>query len=98
MAIATSLLHEAQAIAHHQQQRVLALEQEILELEEELAAKKLALHLSRLAAQRLSQFVPQVGANFHCPRCFIENELRTFLDPSRGDFVSCQTCGSDFAV
>src|SRR5262245_31346980 len=81
MTIAASLMQYAQDIALQQEQRASAIQQEILKLEEQLLQKQAAMNSCRLAAQRLSNFVPQVGANYYCPRCFIEHELVTALDP-----------------
>ncbi len=72
MAIADALLHEAQQIARHQQDRALGIEHDIRDLELKLAKKQAALDSCRLPHQRLGNFVPQLGADFHCPRCFIE--------------------------
>ena len=51
-----------------------------------------------MASKRASTFVPILGADFCCPGCWIEKELRATLRPIPGDVMSCNVCNSDFAV
>ena len=98
MDIASSIRHAANEIAQAAQQRATSLKREIVELEEQLAEKNAALQSSHQAHDRLLNFHPQVGIDYQCPRCWIEDDLRATLrgvpaDANGTDRLACERCG-----
>ena len=61
------------------------IEEELLELEEQKATLIARRDAVRLGPQRLLNFEPALGADFQCPRCWIDNEIRSTLSPIPGD-------------
>jgi DNA-directed RNA polymerase subunit M/transcription elongation factor TFIIS len=60
------------------------------------------LHAADLARQRARDFVPALGPDFQCPRCWVEKEARSTLRPVRGtddeEILRCPNCGRDWKV
>src|SRR5581483_11602268 len=90
-------------IAQNAQSRLAALDQE----EAELDARKAEIGAERkeisVAAQRAVEFRPQVGADFQCPRCWVDYERRARLLPVGGgtkaqDYFRRRTCGFEYTV
>jgi hypothetical protein len=98
MSVGDRLLGIARELAQQSALRATNLEREVLDAETQLQNKQTALHTVRMASKRASTFVPMLGADFYCPGCWIEKELRATLRPIPGDVMSCNACDSDFAV
>jgi hypothetical protein len=96
--IQESLAAQAQQIAENYAGRETNLNREILDLETQLQQKQAALHITRMAIKRAANFVPMLGANFHCPACWIEKEELATLRPIPGDVMRCNSCAGDFGV
>jgi hypothetical protein len=61
-----------------------------------------AIHNVNLAQQRLVHFQPEIDGRLQCPRCWIENELRSSLTKIRGtdryELFGCDRCSLELAV
>jgi hypothetical protein len=60
------------------------------------------IHNVNLAQQRLVHFQPEIDGRLQCPRCWIENELRSSLTKIRGtdryELFGCDRCSLELAV
>ena len=103
MSIGDQLREYAAQIAEQNQERQAGLEREILDLETKAAQKKALVDALRFGPQRLLDFQFKLGADYQCPRCWINHEKRSALTPIGGgtnteDFFRCHTCGNTFSV
>jgi len=103
MDIAASIRYAANEIAQAAQHRATTLKREIVGLEEQLAEKNAALQSSHEAHDRLLNFHPQVGSDYQCPRCWIEEDLRAILravaaDANDTDRLACERCGHQLTL
>ena len=101
-AITDVLLHEASNEAARMQQRDASLKDELLKIEARKAAVQTEREKIRTAAQRALKFMPKIGAEHQCPRCWILNERRAPLRPVGSpsddfDIMRC-ACGADFDI
>ena len=98
-----ALKRKAREIATEAQRRVSYLEQEALELKGRLAQKEAERDAARSAPKRLSNYDVSLGADYQCPRCWIEHERRSPLRPVPSDvgdidIFRCRTCREEFEV
>lgn len=102
MSIDTILSKEAERIAKDLLRSASALQTELRGIEKRKIEIDAQLNATKLAAKRLLDFQPNIGNSFRCPRCWIEREASSVLDPVRdttsGDTLRCVTCGTDFVV
>jgi|tagenome__1003787_1003787.scaffolds.fasta_scaffold20852903_2 hypothetical protein len=98
MTIESELRKIARELAAQAQDRLARLDREVLDLESRLAKKQTERNAARLGPQRLADFQPQIGSNYQCPRCWIEDESPARLTPIPGDLMRCGRCDSDFPV
>ncbi len=102
MGIETILMGEAEFTADNMQRSTPALEAELREVEKRKIAIDAKLNAAKLAQKRLLDFRPRLGADFQCPRCWVQNETRSRLAPipsgSADDILRCRTCGEDFHI
>ena len=60
------------------------------------------IHAVRLARERFACFQPEIDGRLQCPRCWIENELRSSLTKIRGtdrcELFGCDRCSLELAV
>lgn len=76
-------------------------EAELVQIEKQRAAVMARLDLGRLAQKRLSEFRPEIGAQYQCPQCWIIDERRSALRPIPGtvreDMFRC-SFGHEYTV
>lgn len=72
----------------------MALEDQLREVAREIAEAQRG--LTRSAPERLLSYVPRIGPDFQCPRCWIEHERRSVLQavPTNidDDVFRCASC------
>ena len=102
MDIATALREEAKYAADRLQGQMPGLSAELAEIERRKAEIESKLRAAGVASERLRRFEPRVGADFQCPRCWIEKDARSKLSPvgsdTTNDIMRCRTCGADFEI
>ena len=103
MSIEQELRRFAREIAARAEQQVAHLENEVLELQQRLAEKKAECDAARGAPKRLSNYDVSLGADYQCPRCWIEHERRSPLRPVPSDvgdidIFRCRICREEFEV
>jgi predicted RNA-binding Zn-ribbon protein involved in translation (DUF1610 family) len=98
MSISDELLQLAKETALNAQLHLAALDKE----EAAIEARKVEIAAERekigVAAKRALDFRAQVGADFQCPRCWVDYERRARLIPAEedtkaGNSFRCRTCG-----
>ena len=93
---------EAIKIANEIDRNASALELDLREIETRKAEIKAKLHSAKLSLKRLSNFHPEDGGDFQCPRCWISNETRSSLTPILGtdseDIFKCKVCGYKISI
>lgn len=103
MSIAGEIKQMATRFAVSLHGRTTQLQAELAEVEARKAKIQAQLDVARLSENRLMRFEPQVGRDFQCPRCWIENEKRSVLSPMKGgtrleDFWQCSACGFEMST
>ena len=102
MSIAEQISEIAAALARDAEQRAKDLQRQLLALEARALAIKTELDAAHLAHDRLANFQIKLGADYQCPRCWIENETRAALIPlpgiAREDVFHCRDCQFEFSV
>lgn len=94
---------EAASIAAGYEQHIARLERELADIESRKHQIKQQLHLVSLIPKRLSRFQPKVGADYQCPRCWLEQERHAVLQPigwgtTHEDHFRCGSCGHRVTV
>jgi hypothetical protein len=79
------------------------LQQELLEIKARERKIEATLHAANLAHERSASFVPELGGNLQCPRCWVNQEVRAVLTPIGGgtgkeEFFRCDTCNLDVTL
>ena len=103
MSIADELKQVAAEIARSLGARKAGLQTELAELEARESEIEALLKAETVSPVRLSNFEPQVGGDFQCPRCWIEHEKRSvlateFRETRHEDLFRCQTCGYELEI
>jgi hypothetical protein len=92
---AAEIVGHRQADARVAQSVLRSYERHRVELEAEI-------HAVNLARERLARFQPEIGGSLQCPRCWIENEIRSPLTRIRGtdryELFGCPRCELELAV
>lgn len=96
MSLAVELRVLCQKLADDAQGRVARMKAELAELEERKVKIQSDLTLTGHAFQRALNFQPQIDGKLQCPRCWVDNELRTALTPipsdAGDDMFRCRAC------
>src|SRR5262249_21313423 len=91
--LAHQLAEEARVRAEHYKEQLRLLQARQAEIQTSLAA-------ANLSRRRLAKFQADVNGNFQCPRCWINQAMRSRLDPvpgsSGGLIFRCSEC--DFEI
>jgi hypothetical protein len=91
--LAYQLADEARVRADYYKEQLRLLQARQAEIQTSLAAAK-------LSRRRLAKFQAEVNGNFQCPRCWINQAMRSSLDPvpgmSGGVIFRCNEC--DFEI
>jgi len=103
MTIAAQIQQIALEFASNAQHRAFALQSKLAEIEARKVAIEAELHTANLARKRIANFKVQIGADYQCPRCWIEHETRSALIPISGgtrdeDFFRCSTCHYELTI
>jgi transposase-like protein len=100
MSLAGELKQIAQEVADHARARASSLQAQLTQIEAQKTAVSAKLASARLATERLYHFQPEIGGKLQCPRCWIDNELRTALSPipsiTEDDRFRCHICQSEY--
>jgi len=102
MSFSDQICEVAVRLAKYAQTHATALQKELV-LEARKRELEAQLHIAKFGFERLQDFVPMRGTDFQCPRCWIEQETISTLQPaSRGTGKShtfgCNTCMFEFAL
>ena len=102
MTLASQIRNVAAEIAANAQKRAFHLQHELEEIEARKIEVEAKHHSASLAHKRLADFLPEIGGNYQCPRCWIDHEVWSDLTPMAGtqteDFFRCQTCNFEFSL
>jgi hypothetical protein len=104
MTFLSQLQEMAAEFARNAQSQATHLHHELLEIERRKRQIEAKFHVANLAHDRLASFVPALEGNFLCPRCWINNEVRSSLRPIGGggtsteDLFRCNTCELEIAL
>ena len=95
--IALAALDLAQAL----QNKAPGLREQYLAAESHATRLKAECDRASMAPKRLASFKVKVGADYQCPRCFIESERHSALLPlgnGRSDVLRCKHCHYETSV
>jgi DNA-directed RNA polymerase subunit M/transcription elongation factor TFIIS len=97
------LKDQAAEIAQHYISYAVQLRQERERLQAQISDIEAKLAAAYHTNQRLASFQPRAGGNYSCPRCWMDNEVLSFLrlagaSTQHEDFWTCATCGSEFSI
>ena len=103
MSIERQIQDQAADIAAEHQQRVDKLERELRELEARKLQVEEALRTARIIPKRLARFQVKVGTDHQCPRCWLQQEARSTLEPIGGgtrheEYFRCRSCGFQLTI
>lgn len=102
MSIANELQQQALVLANEKQRTVLDLEKKKADMEMKLHQIEAQLDMARLSHKRFPDYRPEIGTDYQCPRCWINNERRSTLVPipsdNDTDTLRCRNCGIDFHI
>jgi hypothetical protein len=103
MSIERQIQDQAGEIASDYQQRIDKLERELRDLEARKLAVEEALRTASIIPKRLARFKPKIGTEHQCPRCWLEQEARSTLEPIGGgtrheDDFRCRSCGFQLTI
>jgi DNA-directed RNA polymerase subunit M/transcription elongation factor TFIIS len=103
MSFGDQIIGIAVRLAKNAQAHAAALQEELAELEARKRELEVQLHTAKFAHERLHDFVPICGTDFHCPRCWIEHQTLSVLGlTSRGtgntQIFECSTCKYEFTL
>ena len=93
----------AEQIVQRSKNRTPKLQRELSEIEARKAEVEALLNSANLARQRLAIFQVKIGADYQCPICWIEREVRAPIrsigaGTDNEDLFRCSVCGTDFSV
>ncbi len=99
---ASQLTEIANEIAFSYQGRSAQIERELAEIETQKLKLQAESHAAHLAHERLGRFVPIIGGNLQCPRCWADDKTAILYGTAHGtghiDTFRCRTCDSEFAL
>ena len=99
MATVERLETVAREIARRAQFRLAVLDREEFELDRRKAEIGTQRGNIRDAAQRALYFQPVIGADYQCPRCWVDHKKQSILQPVASqtghDLFRCQDCNLD---
>jgi hypothetical protein len=104
MDIGKFLTAEARYLVQTLQGQTAALQAELREIERRKGEIETQCSTAALAPERLRNYEPGSGANFECPRCWIQKEMRTPLRPvavavtASDDIFRCPNCLAEFLI
>ena len=103
MSFADQLYETAVRLAQYAQSNATALQQELVLIETRKRELVEQLQTASRAHERLLRFVAIRGTDFQCPRCWIDHEIRSDLQPtgkstSNTDFFRCGRCDYEFPL
>ena len=99
MSIAGELKQMAANFARNAQAHLSKIEREITEIDERKTQLMALRNTARGAAERSLNFQPTIGFDHQCPRCWVDHETRSALNPipsSREDLFRCGQCGYEY--
>jgi hypothetical protein len=100
MSFADQIREVAVRLATYGQSRAAALKQELLQVEARKRELETQLQVANLAYQRLRDFLPTLGGEFQCPRCWIEHDtlsaLRSVSGGTGNNIFRCNNCKYEF--
>ena len=96
------LLDEAANAVQRLEEGVAVLEAKLAAIDQRVAEINAAIKDAKLARTRLLDFRAQIGADFQCPHCWVQNEERSTLEAVSGtdgeEILICRTCGSEYLI
>jgi hypothetical protein len=102
MSIENELRQQAFDIAQLRLADLLTQRRRAEQLTTELAEAEARVENLKRIADRSKSFQPKIGSDYACPRCWVENEIRSSLKPSGSesdeDWWRCTTCKSEFVT
>ena len=102
MSVVSQLMKRAAEIVQHLQAGVPSLQRELQQLEARRLDIETKLNASNLSQQRLANFQPEIGGQFQCPVCWVQDETRSALRPVSGtdteDIFECRKCHFELSV
>jgi DNA-directed RNA polymerase subunit M/transcription elongation factor TFIIS len=103
VSFADQLYETAVRLAQYAQSNATALQQELVLIETRKRELEEQLETVSRVHERLLRFVAIRGTDFQCPRCWIDHETRSNLQPtgkgtSNTDYFRCGTCGYEFPL
>ena len=102
MAIRDQILQAANEIAGRMQADLFDLDRQLAEAKKHVAKIERECDAARGALERLSNFPIQLGSDYLCPRCWIEEGRRSPLIPvpsnSRENLLRCGWCQFELLI
>ena len=102
MSIASEIKHIATKMAVSAQHRLERLQEELAEVETRKTEIEAQLNAARLAPERVFNFQPQIARQYQCPRCWIEREVRSEINPipsdTSDDLFRCRICHFEITI
>lgn len=102
MAIRDQILQAANEIAGRMQADLFDLDRRLAEAKKHVAKIEMECDAARGAPERLSNFPIQLGSNYLCPRCWIEEGRRSPLNPApsntRRGLLHCGFCQFELLI
>jgi DNA repair exonuclease SbcCD ATPase subunit len=100
---ASELVQQAKILATSASSRAATLERDLAQIEKRKSELQTQLHAAHLAQKRLDRFVPELGGELQCPRCWIDHGNFASLRPVGGgteshDIFRCNTCHAEFRL
>ena len=94
------LLDEAANAVQRLEEGVAVLEAELAAIDQRVAEINAEIKDAKHARTRLLDFRAQIGADFQCPHCWVQNEARSTLEavPGGEEILICRTCGSEYLI
>ncbi|MCF8469332.1 MAG: hypothetical protein K9G30_00960 [Parvibaculum sp.] len=102
MSIESAIMQAGLEVANDIQRRIAGFEKKKAQLENELSINQAALNAAQLCHDHFADFQVKVGADYQCPRCWINNESRSTLRPvpsdTDTDILHCPNCQLDVLI
>lgn len=102
MDTAAALREEAESLVSRAEYRASQLKTELEQIEARRDAIKTERSTINDAAKRLLSFQPRIGAEYQCPRCWIDAGKQSPLSNVPGtathNILRCDACNADWAI